>query len=42
MILTKIEMIAFSILIAYGVLGLYWVIPSFVKYILFGRKVEKN
>lgn len=35
--LTKIELIAFSILIAYGILGLCWTISSLVKYIRFGR-----
>jgi len=35
--LTKIELIAFSILIACGVVGLYWAVLSFVKYIRFGR-----
>ena len=35
--LTKIELITFSILIAYGVVGLYWMVSSLVKYIRFGR-----
>ena len=44
MILTKVELIAFSILIAYGVIGLYWAVSSLVKYIRFGRvsKAERE
>ena len=40
--LTKIELIAFSILAAYIIVGLYWVASSLVKYILFSGKEKKK
>lgn len=43
-ILTEIEWVCFSILAVYGILGLYWVISLFIKYVRFGRvpKHEKR
>ena len=42
MILTKIELVAFSILVAYGAVGLYWMALFLVKYIRFGRKERRK